>query len=59
MTYREFLKDYEFEETLTSDQLFFCSIKHFEKKFEKLDLDVYLPSIGLNLQREYVWGLQQ
>lgn len=52
MTYKEFLKDYEFEETLTSDQLFFCRVIHLIDKFKNFDLDVYLPSAGLNLQRE-------
>lgn len=34
-----------------------CRIKDLENK--KIDFDVFLPSRGCNLQREYVWNIEQ
>lgn len=34
------------------------SIKFFAKK-TNIDFDVYLPTIGKNLQRDYVWSIDQ
>ncbi len=42
---------------LTSTDMYFSRIKELPQK--KLDMDVYLPSIGINLQRYLVWTLQQ
>jgi len=33
------------------------SVKHFSK--ENIDWDVYLPSKGKNLQRNFVWAIEQ
>lgn len=42
---------------LSSTGLYFSQIKDLSKR--KLDMDVFLPSKGVNLQRERVWTLQQ
>jgi uncharacterized protein with ParB-like and HNH nuclease domain len=34
-----------------------CQVKYF-KRYD-IDFDVYLPSIGINLQREYCWNIEQ
>lgn len=42
---------------LTSTDLYFSKIKNLNNR--KLDFDVFLPSKGVNLQREKVWNLDQ
>ena len=33
-------------------------VSHFAKHV-KLDFDVYLPTLGINLQRDFVWSIEQ
>lgn len=35
------------------------SLSDLHKKRDRLDLDVYLPSFGVNLQRDFVWNKRQ
>lgn len=39
---------------LSSNSLFFSKVKDLHR--QKLDFDVFLPSLGINLQREKVWN---
>jgi len=42
---------------LTGTELFFSRVKNLTER--KLDFDVFLPSLNMNLQREKVWNLTQ
>ena len=42
---------------LSSTQLFFSKVKDLPKR--KIDMDVYLPSKDMNLQRDFVWDIHQ
>jgi hypothetical protein len=47
--------------TVSSERLFFCNIRDIGKRVSSgmIDLDVYLPSKKMNLQRDFVWNLMQ
>lgn len=56
MTLQDYLKDFQVEGVFSSTDLQFCTCNRLLGKLDKIDFDVYLPSYGKNLQREYVWN---
>ena len=51
---KEFQEKYSFAEKVC-DEFVFCQLKNLKHIAKRIDFDVYLPTIGKKLQREYVW----
>lgn len=47
----------KFDLKISSNNLYFSRVKDLHRR--KIDMDVFLPSKGVNLQRDKVWDLQQ
>lgn len=55
----EYREQFNVEGSFSSTDLIFKRINNLLSFENKIDLDVYLPSIDMNLQRPYVWTTHQ
>lgn len=55
VSFQDFRSKYEVRGKFSSTELYFCSIKELKNKMPRIDMEVYLPTKGRNLQREFVW----
>ncbi|MGL6008516.1 MAG: DUF262 domain-containing protein [Culicoidibacterales bacterium] len=58
-TFREYRQQFDIKGNFSDPELVFKRVKQLPEILDMIDFDVYLPSIEKNLQRPYVWVVEQ
>ena len=59
VTLQEYKSRFDIKGNFSNPDLVFKQVKELPKFLEYIDFDVFLPSVGKNLQRPYVWTVEQ
>jgi hypothetical protein len=55
ISYNDYRFKFDVRGKFSSPELYFCRVGDLGRKMGRMDLDVYLPTKGRNLQRAFVW----